>query len=151
FTHAYGFYFNITWLPTYLKEARGFSLVSGGLLAGLPLILSSLADLLGGETTDRAVRKFGLRLGRCGVGFASLVLAGVTLIAGARATDPVVAAVLIAVSGAADSFLLAAAWSACLDIAGAHGGLVTATMNSVGQVGAVLSPFLLPYMIGEGA
>ena len=25
FTQAYGFYFNITWLPTYLEKARGFS------------------------------------------------------------------------------------------------------------------------------
>ena len=69
FTQAYGFYFNITWLPTYLKEARGFSVASGGLLAGLPLILSSGADLVGGLATDRAVRVFGLRVGRCGIGF----------------------------------------------------------------------------------
>ncbi len=27
FTQAYGFYFNITWLPTYLEEARGFSAI----------------------------------------------------------------------------------------------------------------------------
>ncbi len=39
FTQAYGFYFNITWLPTYLEKARGFSSTGLGLLAGLPLIL----------------------------------------------------------------------------------------------------------------
>ena len=27
FTQAYGFYFNITWLPTYLAKARGFSAI----------------------------------------------------------------------------------------------------------------------------
>jgi sugar phosphate permease len=151
FTQAYGFYFNLTWLPTYLKEARGFSLASGGLLAGLPLILSSGADLLGGVATDRASRLFGLRLGRSGVGFVSLVIAGVTLIAGARAEDPVLAAILIACSGAADSFLLGAAWGACLDLAGPHAGLVSGTMNTAGQLGAFVSPILLPYLIGEGS
>lgn len=150
FTQAYGFYFNLTWLPTYLKEARGFSIASSGLLAGLPLVLSSGADLLGGLTTDRLTRRFGLRLGRCGVGFASLVIAGLTLIAGAQTDNPVLAAVLIAVSGAADSFLLGAAWGTCLDIAGPHAGLVSGTMNTAGQLGAFLSPILLPYMIGEG-
>ncbi len=56
FTQAYGFYFNITWLPTYLAEARGFTDPLLGLLAGLPLILSAVADLHGGLTTDRLVR-----------------------------------------------------------------------------------------------
>ena len=80
FTQAYGFYFNITWLPTYLKEARGFTATSLGLLAGLPLILSAVADLLGGLTSDRLTRAFGLRVGRCGVGGASLLVAGAALI-----------------------------------------------------------------------
>lgn len=151
FTQAYGFYFNLTWLPTYLKEARGFSLASGGLLAGLPLILSSAADMVGGLATDLAVRAFGPKAGRGWIGFASLVVAGLTMIAGAQAEDPVLAALLIAVSGAADSFLLGAAWGTCLDIAGPHAGLVTGTMNTAGQLGAFLSPILLPYMIGEGA
>jgi len=151
FTQAYGFYFNITWLPTYLKEARGFAPFSQGLLAGLPLIMSSVADLLGGVTTDRAVWRFGSRLGRCGVGMASLLLAGLALIAGACVKDPLLAAVLIALSGAADSFLLGAAWGVCLDIAGPHAGLVTGTMNTAGQIGAFLSPILLPYMIGDAA
>ena len=63
FTQAYGFYFNITWLPTYLRKPAGSRSASLGLLAGLPLILSSVADLLGGLTTDRAVRAFGLQAG----------------------------------------------------------------------------------------
>jgi nitrate/nitrite transporter NarK len=149
FTQAYGFYFNITWLPTYLKEARGFAPLSQGLLAGLPLILSAGADLLGGVTSDRTVLRFGSRLGRCGVGMVSLTVAGLTLITGAWVEDPLLSAVLIALSGAADSFLLGSAWGVCLDIAGPHAGLVTGTMNTAGQIGAFLSPILLPYMIGS--
>ena len=69
FTQAYGFYFNITWLPTYLKEARGFSGLQLGVLAGLPLILSALADLTGGLATDRLARAAGLE-GRAAAGSA---------------------------------------------------------------------------------
>jgi ACS family glucarate transporter-like MFS transporter len=54
---------------------------------------------------------------------------------------------LIALAGAADSFLLGAAWGTCIDIAGTHAGLVTATMNTAGQVGAVLSPIILPLFV----
>jgi MFS family permease len=147
FTQAYGFYFNITWLPTYLKEARGFSATRLGLLAGLPLMLSAVADLLGGLTSDRITRTYGLRAGRCGIGGASLLVAGVALFAGAIVRDPLLAALLIALSGAADSFLLGAAWGTCLDISGPHAGLVTAAMNTAGQVGAVLSPIVLARLL----
>ena len=83
FTQAYGFYFNITWLPTYLKEARGFSGLQLNLLAGLPLILSAGADLLGGLATDFLTRRHGLRAGRCWIGGMALLTAGIGLIAGA--------------------------------------------------------------------
>jgi MFS family permease len=149
FTQAYGFYFNITWLPTYLEKARGFSSTELGLLAGLPLILSAVADLAGGLATDRVVSAFGLRAGRCGIGFASLLLAGAAMIAGAAVDAPFLSAILIALAGAADSFLLGAAWGTCLDIAGPHAGLVTGTMNTAGQIGAFLSPIILPYLLND--
>ncbi len=58
-------------------------------------------------------------------------------------------ALLIAVAGAADSFLLGAAWGTCLDIAGPHAGLVTAVMNTAGQIGAFLSPIVLAYLLKD--
>jgi len=144
FAQAYGFYFNMTWLPTYLKEKAppGASPLLLGLLAGLPLILSSAADLTGGLVSDRLTRAYGLRMGRCGVGGASLLIAGIAIIAGATNEHYLVSALLIALAGAADSFLLGAAWGTCLDIAGPHAGLVTATMNTAGQIGAAISPLV---------
>jgi MFS family permease len=145
FTQAYGFYFNITWLPTYLHErAIGYSMTTLGILAGLPLILSSLADLLGGFTTDRLTQMYGLRVGRCGLGALALVIAGLSIIDAASVDDPLASALFLALAGAAASFLLGSCWSVCLDIAGPHAGLVTACMNTSGQIGAVLSPVILP-------
>jgi MFS family permease len=148
FTQAYGFYFNITWLPTYLARDRGLTAerlgVMAGVLAGLPLILSSIADVLGGLTTDAINRRRGLWAGRCGVGIASLVVAGIAMIAGALVRDAIASALLIALSGAAASFLLGSCWGACQDISGPHAGLVAGCMNTAGQIGAVLSPIILP-------
>ena len=149
FTQAYGFYFNITWLPTYLARERGLTPervgILAGIFAGLPLILSSVADVAGGVTTDVVTRRFGLRAGRCGVGGVSLCVAGLAMIAGATARDPIPAALLIALSGASASFLLGASWGVCQDIGGPNAGLVAGSMNTAGQVGAVLSPVILPY------
>lgn len=147
FTQSYGFYFYITWLPSYLEKARGFSAGTLGILAGLPLILSVGADLLGGLTTDGATRRFGLRVGRTGVGVVSFVAASVTMIAGTAIADPVLAAVLIAVAAAASAFPLGAAWGACIDIGGEHAGVVSACMNTSGQIGALFSPVILAYAV----
>src|SRR5262249_53893280 len=69
FCAAYGWYFNITWLPKYLKSQ--FGLPSGdkwsaefwyfSLLAGAPLLLGSLACLGGGLLTDAFIRRTGNR------------------------------------------------------------------------------------------
>ena len=147
FTQTYGFVFYVTWLPTYLKAARGFSSTTLGVLAGLPLTLSVLADLFGGLTTDRLTRRHGLRAGRAWVGGGSLLAAGLLLIAGTLAPDPVLAAVLISLAAASSNFLLGASWGTCIDIGGGNAGVVSAAMNTAGQIGGVLSPVVLALVV----
>jgi nitrate/nitrite transporter NarK len=147
FTQSYGFYFYITWLPTYLEKVRGFSATTLGVMAGLPLILSVLADLFGGLTTDGVTPRFGLRIGRSGVGAASFFVASAAMIAGTGADDAVTAGVLIAIAAAASNFTLGAAWGACIDIGGPNAGLVGACMNTSGQVGGFLSPIIVAYVV----
>jgi MFS family permease len=146
FTQAFGGTFYVTWLPTYLAS-RGLTGMTAGILAGLPLILSSAADLLGGVATDRAVRRLGLRLGRITIGGGALAAAGVFTIAGAFVASPVAAAVLIALGGGSSNFLLGAAWGTCLDIGGRRAGAVSAAMNTSGQVGSILSPILVAAVV----
>ena len=146
FTQAFGGTFYVTWLPTYLAS-RGLVGMTAGILAGLPLILSSAADLFGGIATDRASRRLGLRLGRTTIGGGALVAAGVFTIAGALAASPIAAAVLIALGGGSSNFLLGAAWGTCVDIGGRRSGSVSAAMNTAGQVGAILSPILVAQVV----
>lgn len=143
FTQSYGFNFYVTWLPTYLKNVRGFASVQLGVLAGLPLVFSVLADLLGGITTDRLTRRFGLRIGRATVGGVSLLAAGGFLIAGTFTGNPYKSALLIALGGASSNFLLPAAWGSCVDLGGRHAGTLSAAMNTSGQIGAFLSPMIM--------
>jgi len=143
FTQSYGFNFYVTWLPTYLKNVRGFASVSLGLFAGLPLTFSVLAVLLGGIATDRLTRRFGLRIGRATVGASALLAAGGCLMAGTSTASPYASALLIALGGAASNFLLPAAWGSCVDLGGRHAGTLSGTMNTSGQIGGVLSPIIM--------
>ncbi len=138
-------------MPTYLKERHGFEAVALGLLAGLPAILSVAADLLGGVTTDWSVARFGPRLGRCGVGGVAYLLAGAGMLLAALAPHPILAAVSIAVATAASMFTLGAAWGVCLDIGGHHADVVSAAMNTSGQIGSVLSPLIVSFCLTHWA
>jgi MFS family permease len=141
------FYFCITWLPTYLLERHGFNISGMALFAGLPLLVSIPGDLLGGWLTDRLSSRYGLRAGRCGLGAVAYVLVGFSLIAAGFASSPVLAAVLIAVGTGLTMFTLGAAWGTAIEIGGNHVGVVGGTMNSVGNLVAMLNPLVVAYSV----
>lgn len=147
--NSFAFYFCITWLPTYLKERHGFDATAVGLFAGLPLVLSVAGDLFGGVASDAAAKRFGLRLGRSGVGAAAYVVAGIAMVLAATTDQAMVAGLLFSVSLAASMFMLAPAWSTAIDIGGKHAGVVSAAMNTSGQVGGVLSPLLVTFVLTQ--
>lgn len=149
FPNSFGFYFCITWLPTYLKEKHGFESASLGFFAGLPLAMSVLGDLFGGVTTDRLTRRFGPRLGRTGLGAAAYAAAGGAMIAAGCVGQPALAATAIAAAVAASMFTLGAAWGTCLDLGGNHAGVVSAAMNTSGQIGSVLSPLMVTFLLAQ--
>jgi MFS transporter, ACS family, glucarate transporter len=84
-------------------------------------------------------------------GGASLILAAVFLGAGTVANEALVAGVLIALAAMCSNFLLGASWGACLDLAGPHAGSISATMNTAGQVGGVLSPIVAAFLTRNAA
>lgn len=149
-SNSYGSYFMMTWLPTYLEERRGFEKGALAFFAGLPLLLSVFADLFGGFTTDFLARRFGLRVGRASVGVASYFIAGLGTVLAAGVVQPKLAATLIAVATAASMFALAASWAAAIDIGGAHAGVLSAVMNTTGQVASIASPLIPAYLIQRG-
>lgn len=141
------FYFCITWLPTYLKERHGFDAAMLGFLSGLPLLLSVVSDLFGGVVTDRVAARHGLRAGRCLVGGVAYAIAAVALVVAAASPVPVLAAVLISVATAASMFTLGAAWGTCIEVGRDHAGVVSAAMNTSGQIGSLLCPLVVGYAV----
>jgi sugar phosphate permease len=143
------FYFCITWLPTYLKEKHGFASLSLGFFAGLPLIVSVIGDLFGGVATDWATRRFGLRFGRAGVCAIGNAIAAIAMLGAALVHQPIVAISLISLAVAATMFTLGGTWSTCLDIGGRHVSVVSAAMNTAGQIGSFFCPLLVTYLLRE--
>lgn len=53
----FAIYFFITWFPSYLLEARGFSLKALGLLGMVPALMGIVGNWLGGYASDRLLKK----------------------------------------------------------------------------------------------
>jgi MFS family permease len=147
FANTYGFYFFITWLPTYLSKSRGMASMELATFAGLPLVLSVAADIGGGVTTDALSRRFGMRVGRCSVGATGYFLAAIAMLSGTLAGSAPLAGLLIALGGAASMFTLAPAWATAIDLGGRNSAVLSATMNTAGQIGGILSPIVLAYIV----
>ena len=139
----YGWYFYITWLPTYLREARGLSAAQSGLYAGLPLLLGAFGCMAGGLLTDALVRRWGLKFGRRAVGLVGLLASGAFLFASVFLHDPVHAIWAISLSAFANDLTLSACWAVCIDTAKEYAGTVSGCMNTFGNLGGALSPLLV--------
>jgi sugar phosphate permease len=148
FTYGYALYFYITWLPTYLLKARGFSASYAGFFSALPWLASACAFWLGGLLTDWLARRTeSLKVARCGVGAVGLITSAIALVAVVRTEDRVVAASLIAVAAFFQMMIGSAAWSVCLDVGRRNAGVVTGFMNMVGNIGGTIAPVVVGYAV----
>ena len=148
FAFGYALYFYITWLPTYLLKARGFSADYTGLFSALPWVASAGGMWLGGRLTDwLSLRTGSLKIGRCGVGIAGFLTSALALIAVAQAENRIVAASLIAVAAFCQMISGSPAWSVCLDVGRRHAGVVTGFMNMMGNLGGTIAPVVVGYAV----
>ena len=148
FAFGYALYFYITWLPTYLLKARGFSETYAGLFSALPWVASAGGFWIGGLMTDWLAHRTGsLKIARCGIGAVGLLLSALMLVATVRTEDRVIAASLIAVAAFFQMFTGGAAWSVCLDVGRRNAGVVTGCMNMVGNIGGTITPVVVGYAV----
>jgi nitrate/nitrite transporter NarK len=145
--YTYGLYFYITWLPAYLQESRGIGDSELALYAGLPWLVASAANLLGGWLTDRLSRNMTLRWARRLPAMGGLLGAAVLLVLAALLENNTWAVLALALSCGSSDLILAVCWATCLDVGRQHAGTVSGAMNSLGQIGGVIAPVLMAWLV----
>ncbi len=143
----YGWYFYITWLPTYLLRARGFDLKQTGWLAGLALLAIAAGVFVGGWLSDVLTARAGARVGRRTPGVIGLPLAAGAAVGAVLTADPLTSALLLAAAAGLAALGVAPAWVVCLEIGGAHAGVVSGAMNTFGNLGGTLSPVVFGFCV----
>ncbi len=138
---AFAAYMYMSWLPTYLQEGRGVPEKEVRWLASLVLAGGAAGAFCGGWLSGAIERWTGeARWGRRLMGCTFVTAAGVLLGASVYCESPYSAALCAAAACACAQSQQANWWSAVMSISGRHLGALFGLMNSMGVVGAFLSP-----------
>ena len=143
----YGWYFYLTWLPTYLIRSGGFELSQVGWLSSLPLVSIAAGVLVGGWLSDILARHWSLRTARRLPGLVGFPLAAASILSAAYVGSPAASAALIAAAAGLAALGVSPAWAVCLDIGGRHSGVVSGAMNTFGNLGGTLCPIVVGWCL----
>jgi predicted MFS family arabinose efflux permease len=151
FCHYYGFYFYITWLPTYLQQVRGFDVTHSALGAGLPLAAAGAGSLAGGWAASALARAFGSTArARRTLGFTAYSGAATLLLAFTGVASPTGAVMVMSVSAFAAELSGPISWTAAMDMGGRHVSTLSAFMNMLGQLGGAVAPAIIGWLVSGG-
>jgi MFS transporter, ACS family, glucarate transporter len=145
---AYGWWFYINWLPTYLRESRGTSLTMGALLSGLPLLLGGAGCLVSAALIPRLSRSLrSVALARRIVAIAGFLGASACIIIFTGIEDPRRAMIVLGFAGFFNDFVMPAAWAGTMDIGGRYAGTVSGAMNMMGSIAGASSVLVVGYLL----
>ena len=147
FCHSYGWYFYLTWLPSYLREGRHQATASMALMSALPLFLAGLGDPVSVLASGRLARTLGMARARRLLAYAGFTGASGFLVLSTRIGDPLTAVFAIGLAAFTLELVMPLAWASTMDVGGQYAGTVSGAMNMVGNIGGALSPLVIGYML----
>jgi sugar phosphate permease len=152
FTYVYCLWIFLSWLPSYLVEARHFTLLKVGLFASLPLWAGVIGDTVGGLTTDWLLRRTGnTKLARRAVAMTGLLGCAVFIVPAAMTADAYVAVYCLTVSMFFLELTIGPSWAVPMDTGGKYSGTVSGMMNMAGNIGGALSPMVFGLLAELGS
>jgi MFS transporter, ACS family, glucarate transporter len=165
FCLSYGWFFYVSWLPTYLRETRGLELnqnafmfwlegilnehlapdtsrkVLVAALAGIPLFFGGIGCLVTGMLTPHLVRAIrSVATTRKLLAVSGFTGASVLLVYSFYIRDPLLAMLAMGLASFCNDVTMPGSWSTCMDVGGKYAGTVSGSMNMVGAFGAMLAP-----------
>lgn len=138
-----------SWFYIYLAEARGLDLRDSVIFTMIPFVAMTVCCLAGGSISDFLARRYGRRVGRCGIAVVSFGLTAIFLFVGANAKGSYTASIVLAGGAGALYLSQSSFWALSADIAGKRSGVASGVMNMGGQIGAAVTASLTPYLAGR--
>jgi ACS family glucarate transporter-like MFS transporter len=146
FAYGYCAYIFFTWFFIYLSKVRGLNLKSSAAYSMLPFLAMATCSPLGGWIADMLTKRYGKRVGRCGVAVFAIALAAVFLALATQVESAQLASIVLAGGAGALYLSQSAFWAVTADIAGASAGSTSGLMNMGGQIGGAVTASLTPWV-----
>jgi MFS transporter, ACS family, glucarate transporter len=148
FCLSYGWYFYITWLPTYLQNSRGVEIGKSALLSMLPLFLGGLGSLVCGLVSAPVARlTHSVARARKLMAYIGFTGASLLLILSVHLANPVAAMVAMGFASFCNDLVMPGSWGACMDVGGKYAGTLSGTMNMMGNLGGAVSPTAIGFIL----
>jgi MFS family permease len=147
---AFGIFYTVwvylTWLPSYLQTARGFSLSQSGWLAALPFLCGVFGVLVGGYISNRLVRRgVNTVLARKVPIVGGAVLAAAAVLPVAYVDNSALAITLLSVGYFAAQVPIGCLWTLAADIARPN---QVASLGAIQNFGGFLGAAVAPVVTG---
>lgn len=169
---SYGWYFFVTWLPTYLRDERGLEIKSNvvmqwlahvlegwfspelsvkilsAALSGTPLLFGGFGALFAGVVSSRLIaRGRSVTVVRRTFGFIGLAGAASLLMGSFFIRDPLLAMIAMGMAGFFNDLTLPGSWATCMDVGGKFAGTVSGSMNMMGNFGGMAGPLVVGWIL----
>lgn len=139
--------FFVTWLPTYLVQARGISLTGMGMWGSLPWAAMIIAVFGSSVVCDRLRLTWRIRV-RAAI--TCYFLAAGLLIGGALVPGTVATMALLSLALGAVGVVQVQVWAACQDLGGQYAGTVSGWTNLCGNLTGAAGPLFTGLLVGIG-
>jgi len=148
FLRAAASIFFVTWFPTFLRETRGVSLMQSGLLTSYAGAAAMLGVICGGYCSDWLLARTGnKRLARQGLAVVGMSTCAVLILLSLLVKDVNGAITLISLGAFVAAFGGVAGYTVAMDYGGDRAGTVFGAMNTAGNLGAMLFPVTVGWLV----
>jgi ACS family glucarate transporter-like MFS transporter len=144
--HSAVYFVFLFWFFRYLTEGRGFTILASGVWASLPSVAGIVLVPPIGFATDRLGRRIGSSLARRRVAVACLLSAAGFVLAGAILPSAVLAVFALSLASGCINGAEAPFFTTATAIGAENSGAAAGVLNFMGNLGGVLSIWLVPRM-----
>ena len=139
FGFSYTWYFYVTWLPTWLQQARGLSPVEAAFYATWPLAAGGCGSIVSGFLPLSIPRKWVAVLGFLATAILIFIIPSVP--------DVKLAMALMAVASFCSDLTMPISWNTCVEIGKQYTATVSSTMNMLGNLAGFVAPVVFGFIL----
>lgn len=134
FFFSFTWYFYVTWLPTYLREAWDLTTAQAAGYSVLPLLFGGFGSLISGMLPIKIPRRI--------VAFLGFASTAVLLFAITKMENVMLAMICMAFASFFSDLTMPISWNTCVEIGRRYTATVAATMNMFGNFSGFVAPVL---------